>query len=438
MTIVFYSTNSDIFNKDTYLIKTFPSWTDLWNIFINQNSKNDFFCVSQLPSLFLPENNTIICNEDDTKLFANKILELQPDLVIALSFWQTNFDWLNIKDSLIAQELQKNGIKVICNNLDTCLTCFDKSLTHNFLQKNGFLKANAFFVDHSLYFCGANKKEIKYNVYKEAVINELSKMKFPLIAKNPLSLSSYGMDKLNNKNEVINYLNSKKNNSNRLFEEFLNGTNFGVEIYSHKINKKSFFYNILPPFVFSTNKYGITSPKQSVKYGPVYLSKKNNNQLKKIIKKLIYSLQLEGICQIDLILSNNKWYIVEINPRLSGMTSTYFSSLNKIFYELLYENFVLNKSYKKNNFLPTINIKFPILSQDDYKLMSVQKGVKFINQINNLEAKQEREKGFCEVIITGKNKKELEKNLVNLKENFSLIMEEDFFNTAIKLINSKY
>lgn len=434
MKVLFYSSNSNIFNKETYIIKTLPSFLTQWNDFCSK-SKNTYSSLSQLPALFLPEN-TMICDSDDTKEFALQIAQKKPDLVIALSFWVTLFDWLNIKDALIADELRKMNINVICNSTYASMICFDKHQTHNFLIQNGFPKAKAFFVDHDLYFCGGNRKEIKYNIYKEAVINQIEKMNYPLIVKDPVSLSSYGMDVLHTKGEVINYLNSKKNNSSRLIEEFIDGENYGVEVYSYK-KDDDFKCCIFPPLVFSTNKYGITSPKQSVKAGPVNLSSDLLNDLNNLIENLVQTLQLEGPAQIDLILKDNKWYLIEINPRLSGMTSTYCSSLGKSIYQVVEDIFINNKTYIQNDFSPVLNIKFPILSDQIIHELQNEKGIKFINQINNLEAKQEREKGFCELVLSGNSKNDLLNNLENLKTKYSEYIENTFYETAIKIINEK-
>ena len=65
-------------------------------------------------------------------------------------------------------------------------------------------------------------------------------------------------------NQVISFLSSKRYNSDRIIEEYIEGLQFGTEI--HGTNGKYIVHN---PYLFSVNKYGITSPKQSVKIGPV-------------------------------------------------------------------------------------------------------------------------------------------------------------------------
>ena len=178
MKIVFYSSNSNYYDKENLIYTTIPSWTDLWNEFILNHPEDTFYTVSQLPAMFMPES-TIIVESQNTIDFSNKIIELNPDLVIALSFWVTPFDWLPVKDALIADELRKKGIKVICHSKETSIICFDKYRTMNFLKANNFNYAPGIFVDHDLYFCAGNQKDVKENVYKECLLSQLKEMEYP-------------------------------------------------------------------------------------------------------------------------------------------------------------------------------------------------------------------------------------------------------------------
>lgn len=437
MKIVFFSCNSNTHNPQTYLIKTLPSWQTKWNDFKSKYPEHEFITISQLPALFMPEN-TIICDKDDSKEFALKIASYNPDLVIPLSFWTDLFDWLPVKDSLIALELRKMNIPCIANSVDTSMICFNKAETQNFFNANNFLQPKSLYVNHDLFFCGGNRKEIKYNVYKEAILSQISNLNFPLIIKDPVSLSSYGMTVVNTKGEAINYLYSKKNSSDRLIQEFIDGENIGVEVYgafSYENGKEEYHCHVLPPFTFSTNQYGITSPKLSLKYGPVILNEKLQGKLEETINKLANKLKLQGAAQIDLILKNEEFYIIEINPRLSGMTTCCCESAEKNLYELIFELLIEKKSYNKKIYKPVINMKLPLMEYSDLEKLKELPFICFINQINNLEAKQEREKGYCEIIISGKGNEELKSNLNLLHEKFPLFVDKELIIKAQTLIN---
>ena len=428
MKIVFYSTNSNTFNPQTFLYETLPSNQYFFDDFIKKHPDDEFFCVSQLPAMFMPENSTIILdNKLDALEFADYILTLNADIAIAMTFWVAPFDWLSINDCLVAQKLELNGIKTICHPLESNLICFDKWKTHQFLLQHGFQVPDTIFVDHDLYFCAGSHKEVIHNVYKNSIKNQLAQLSLPLIIKDTVGLSSYGMTVVHSYGEAICYLNSKRNNSNRIIQNYIQGEQFGVEIYGCPGN-----YHILPLFQFTLNQYGISSPKLSEKKGAFQVEKDLHEMLISLAEKMRFC----GIAQIDLIFSDNKWYIIEINPRLNGMTYTNCAYLGKSVFELLYDFCIMplkSKLINQNDDIfqsvqilehsnvtdfeskKLLNIKLPIFSSKKLAELKKIDGVKILNQTNNKEAKQEREKGFCECIIVDENEIKLAKTFDKIK-----------------------
>ena len=390
MRIVFYSSNSNYYEPQSFINKTYPSFDKLWQDFSSSYKEHTFFALSQKPAMFMP-SNCILVDSYDTKEFAKKILELKPDLAIAASFWITPYDWLPLKDSFIADELRKAGVRTICHSKETALLCFDKYRTASFFESHGFNHAPGLFVDHDLFFCAGNQTEVCDNVYKESVYRQLKEMEYPLIIKNPVGLSSYGMTVVNSYSEAYGYLNSKKNNSNRLIEIFLQGQQFGAEIYGSDGN-----YTVMPPFTLSVNQYGITSPKLCQKTGPVRAPEYKLDELKKELLRLAQCLKLNGYAQVDLIFSNEKWYIIEINPRLSGMTTSYAASAGMNFYEYIFR--AVTTGLENIELKNVVNKKIPMQKEEDLQKLAENDDVLFVSQIENLTAKQEREKGYCEVI----------------------------------------
>jgi len=400
MKIVLYSTNSNHFDENTYFIKNIPSWNEQKLAFQKNYPEYELIFVTQKPSLFLAdinetENlNTYFVETKDSDEFAAKIAGFNPDLVIAASFWVTPYDWLPVKDAIIAEKLRGMGFKTICHSVEATAICFDKNKTHDFLEKHNFNIAKAVYVDHDLFFCAGSKKEVIDNVYKEYVLNQIKKLNFPLIIKDTVGLSSYGMEVVHTFGEAKNYLNSKKNNSDRIVEELINGEHFGLEIYGTKDN-----YFVMPPFSFSLNQYGITSPKLSKKTGPVLDSKYKLDELNNEMLRLAEALELNGIAQVDLVFSEDKWYIIEINPRMSGMTTTYAAAMGKSVYELI-KDFLITPP--PSGFTPklhkTCNEKTPVKTAEEIEELKKIPGIVQICQVEDKSAKQLREIGYCEVI----------------------------------------
>lgn len=412
MRIVFYSTNSNVFDEETFKINVMPQNAVAFKALKTAHPEHEFFCVTQKPAIFMPEDVDVTQANTDTDTFAQKIAELKPDFAIAMTFWISPYDWLPVSDALVAEKLEQNGIKTICHSVSTGLNSFDKWRTHSELKRLGFQVPDAVFCDHDLYFCAGSNKEVLRNIYRESVISQINKLHLPLIIKNTTGLSSYGMTVVHTYGEAACYLNSKRNNSNRLIEEFISGRQFGLEIYG-----LPGAYLILPPFEFSVNQYGITSPKQSVKYGPFELPEK----LKKMMLSLAEKMAFSGVAQIDLILDNSgNWHIIEINPRLSGMSFTYAAAYGFSVFELLYKTCI------KKELLPlpspfVMSLKLPLMEKTQMQKILKIEGVKLLNQTNDLAAKQEREKGFCECIITADNKSVLQKAV----EKFEKLFPED-------------
>ena len=94
MRIVFYSTNSNMFDEETFKIKVMPENSLGFADFCAAHPEHEFFCVTQKPGMFLPENNSDSDNqrirylplETDTEAFTRSLLELKPDQPFILDF----------------------------------------------------------------------------------------------------------------------------------------------------------------------------------------------------------------------------------------------------------------------------------------------------------------------------------------------------------------
>lgn len=442
MRILFYSTSSNFCDgKDLHTV-TLPSCALQWENLAQKYSEHEFIIATQLPGMFLVDSKETkikkakkiqyeIIKDDDEEKIAQFLASLKPELALACSFYVTPFDWLSVKDSIVAENLNKLGIKTLCHPLDTTLACFDKHQTHGILEKYGINCPKSLYIHHGLFINAGNRREIKSNVYKSAVLKKLKTLRYPIIIKDTVGLSSYGMEVTENFEDALTFLKSKRHTSDRIAQEMKKGVHAGTEIYGSNGN-----YTVMPPFIFSVNKYGITSPKQSVKVGPVTNKNLKIPELNKMLIHLAKSLNFSGIAQVDLVFDGEDWFVIEINPRLSGMTATYAVSMGISTSELIFNSF--SENFPQRNFLLTVNIKFPILSEGELLRLKKFNFVKTVNQIENSAAKQLRERGYCEVILCGKTKDEVQENLLTLKNSFELKNEEDFFTTAQKMIEEMF
>lgn len=443
MKVVIYSTNTNFFDSSLVHINSLPKCAENLTQLAQKNSNLDIIVATQLPGMFLVDfdkdgniekSDKISCKiltGTTAQELAAEIKELSPDLAIPATFWVTPFDWLPVQDAEIAELLSKDGINTISHSAEVCMDCFDKRRTRDLLVQNGMNVAPSVYVHHQLFWSERGKTMVKNNAYKEHVFNQISKLKFPVVIKDTLGLSSYGMDVSKTFNQTKAFLLSKKNSGDRLVEEFLDGPQFGTEIHGTPGH-----YTVFPPFLFSTNQYGITSPKQSVKLGPVTDEKYKIQELKEQLTALAESLKLKGIAQVDLVFHHEKWYVIEINPRLSGLTQTIAASAGKTLVQMLMES-ALQENIPNPEMKYVLDIKFPILTEQQQKELYALESVKYLQQTFNEAANQHREMGFCEVIFGGReNPIQLVKDLEEIKNRFPEILEPVFYENALKLLEN--
>lgn len=418
-------------------MKMFPPCFEQWHNLKSKFPEYEFTVVMQKPGMFLyseseqmPDGIRFVFagqENSDCKSIAGLIIAERPEIAVAVTYWSQPFDWMSLKDSMIADELRAAGIKTVCHSALTSEICFDKFKTHMFLKEHGFSAAPFVYVHHEQFYAERSKITVAENVYKEYVFSEIKKLKFPVVIKDTTGLSSFGMDVASTFDEAKHILLSKKNNGDRIVEEFLEGLSFGVEIYGSDGN-----YTVMPPLINSVNQFGLTSPKQNVKLGIVQNPAFDIAGLQKEMERLARLLSFSGIAQVDLLYSGKKWYIIEINSRMSGMTQTMAASMNLSLYELILFSAGILKW--NGDFSFVMNLKFPVLEEPLLKKMSELDFVYAVNQIENNGAKQLREAGYAEVIFgQTKTLSETMAELERLNELFPQHMEQIFYNNAKKL-----
>lgn len=462
MRVVFYSSCSNHFDPEIVHIKTLPSWAQEWGRVAAAFSQRQFVIATMLPAMFLLDyDKDGVLRPDDgiervalkgggAKEIAQEILELRPDVAVAASFWITPYDWLGLEDAMVADILRGQGVKVVSHSAAAQAICFDKKSASDFLRANGFSCAKSVYVDYELFWAERKKSEVCHNVYREYVFRQIERLSFPVIIKDTVGLSSYGMEVVHTAGAVKNYLESKKFNSNRLVEEFLDGPQFGTEVHVTKRADGAASVDVFPPLLYSVNQYGICSPKQSVKLGPLTMPRFKCDELKSELERLARLLDFEGIAQVDLVFHKDKWHIIEINPRLSGSSAAIALIKGKTLPRIL-TDFALaavglegqedgesvppKEDLWKENPPLYLNIKFPNLTPEQMEALYALPYVHYLCQTDNDAAKQRREMGFCEILIGGSPKPDdLLLQLKEIEEKFPKIIEPAFFDTAKKML----
>lgn len=411
--------------------------------------------------------------------FADKaaaaIAALSPDIAIAATCWMTPFDWLPIEDALIAEKLEKSGISTLCHGAEATERCFDKRETREFLKARRFPAPESIFLDHEMYRAERSHKDVVINPYKEHIFAQLEKLNYPVIIKDTTGLSSFGMDVVNSPEAVRAVLESRKMNGDRLIEEFVDGDQFGVEVYGTPGH-----YQVMTPFLFSVTRHGITSPKQSVKFsvfGDETEVRFKLADMRRLVTDMAEALKLRGAAQFDLVYSGMSslesghsstcqyggWVVIEVNPRLSGLTAPTAVIAGKSAPELLVEaaglknaresscgvvsgdsevRFECSQSSDKSEVrfvgrpapACVLDVKLTVLAGDCFEELCALPYVYAVNQTANDGACQIRERGYCEVVLGAESPAALLGRLDELKARFPAELDDCFVESARRLV----
>jgi carbamoylphosphate synthase large subunit len=445
MRIVFYGTTSGGFNPAVERTML-PNKADEWEAVAKKYPEHEFIIMSHLPGLYIFDvKGEGICkypNADNVKYVVmdkertkdeiiDKIAEYKPDIAIAIATAGTPHDWNPIKETMIAEGLEARGIPTLAQNMNVSIGSFDKWRTNVMLRSAGVKIAKGVYVHHELFVTEKRNKSIKDNVYKEYVFDRIHKMTFPIIIKDTLGSGSMGIQIARSYDEAVNILNADELDMDVIAEELIEGEQFGTEIHGVKGR-----YSVLPPFAFSTNQDGITDPFQSVKYGPVTDKRYGIEKLQQSLIAMAEELGLAGTTQVDLVYKAGEWYVIELNPRWSGMTTTAAAAEGRYAFEIFLESVLGNdKNYSKPmNVKYVMNFKIPGLSDEDLDRLGKLPFVKNVMQFHmNIPGRPEV--FYSEIVYGGAaTKEELWEEFCEIDRQFPNIISESTKKNAKTLI----
>lgn len=222
-----------------------------------------------------------ICRDNDVKII---VPTLDPELLFY---------------SEIEDELNKKGVYVVVSTNKFCNIFNLKTTTHDYFKK-----------------CGVNTPQI---------IEDLSLAKYPLFAKLNNSSRSIGAQKVNSYEEAKSLLDI---DPNYIFQEFIQGDEFTVDVYLKKNGKVA---SIVP------------RQRLEVRSGEVSkgVATKNSFVINKVatLCESLYKDGARAVQTIQVFLTpDNEVYFIEINPRFGGgYPLSYFAGVN--FFKYIIQEF---------------------------------------------------------------------------------------------------
>ncbi|HBU12425.1 MAG TPA: hypothetical protein DEB31_06775 [Clostridiales bacterium] len=425
MRIVLYNTTSNVFDGEFVQSTLLPKRADEWDKMAELYPEHEIILVTKMPGAYLLDvtgneiagqsakiQYKLVEENDSAEEIAALIRNLAPAVAVAVSTPAFPLDWNTLKDAVIAEQLEKYGVKTIAHKVFTSIAFFDKWRAHLALRELGFGVAKAVYVHNDLFWVEKLNPMISSNAYKEYILYRVKEMTYPVIIKDTVGAGSLGIQIVPDFEKAKEVLTAQSNDADLIVEELVQGEPFGTEV--HGVKGK---YHVLPPFIFSKNEEGITDPFQSVKFGPVTNEKYHIAQLQESLRRMAETFEFAGCTQVDLVFKDDKWYVIEINPRWSGMTTTAAAAEERSPFSIFIESAVggaVDYS-KRGNLKYTLNFKIPALPDEELERLYNFPHVKYV--MKSVSSYPGNEMQYCEVVMGGYDtKEELLDGLKALKE----------------------
>ena len=333
MKIVFYNTSSSVM-ENRKLSLLYPQRAELWDGLAAQYPEHEICFVAtkggdilmdadnggELPR---PKNVQYVLTEatDSADQIVDIIAAQKPDVVMGISTGNYPIDWNFIKDAVIAEKLRAKGIRTIAHPVSTAMAFYDKWRSSMALRYYGFKVAKSIFVHNDQFWAEQVVGNIKCNIYKEYILYRVSQFNYPVIIKETVSAGSIGIQTADTFEEAAAILTSENNKSDVIVEELIKGEDFSAEVYG-----ADGVYHVSYPIRLymgdSTPFTGASDSFQRVKFGPVTSEKYHVKELRETLLKMAKDYQFGGGANLDLMFKDGEWYVIEVNPRFSGLTNT--------------------------------------------------------------------------------------------------------------------
>lgn len=193
----------------------------------------------------------------------------------------------------VGGELEALGLKILGTNLHSIDTSEDRQKFNDFLNK---LKIK-------------QPKGIQSAV--EDVENNIAKINFPVIIRPSYVIGGSKMKVCNNLNELNKYLLNQNKKDIVFIDEFIEGIEFEIDLISSEM--KIF----IPIIAEHIEPSGIHSGDSQVIYPAQNLSDKCVKIIEEYSEKIVKSLNVIGLINIQFVIKNGEVFVIEVNLRAS-------------------------------------------------------------------------------------------------------------------------
>lgn len=235
-------------------------------------------CSELAPSLYVSDGYFIVPRIDSDN-YIEYIIKVckQNNISAVLSLIDPELTLLSKNE----KKLRDNDIIPLISSQQAIEICFDKSLFYDFCVEQ-------------------NLPTVKTFKYTEKIVSKLEK--YPYFAKPSCGSASLNMVKIEKKSDF----NHIKNNSDYIIQEYIEGVEYGVDVYIDLLSGE-----IIDMFIKEKVKMRAGETDKSISV--------NIPEIESLVIKLVSSLDFKGPIDIDIFKTKDGEYLLsEVNPRFGG------------------------------------------------------------------------------------------------------------------------
>ncbi|MEU1128634.1 ATP-grasp domain-containing protein [Streptomyces sp. NPDC005900] len=247
--------------------------------------------------------------EDATPdLIADRIRAWGADGVVSLSFP----DEAGLRDAVVKERLARHGIPMVSNGIEPSRLLADKWETKKILTDHGLETPPGIFVDGTLLKHGA----AAVPAYADIIRVKAEGIGYPLLSKAVWGSSGNGMRFLRDRADLESWL-AAPDEGNVVLEKCVTGELCTVELVGadgrFAVQPLCFTGSTggEPTFAFWELRSSAPRARDDAAFAPVAEK----------LKKLCATVGITGVINLDIVYSHGTYYVLEINPRVSGATA---------------------------------------------------------------------------------------------------------------------
>ncbi|MGW4637896.1 ATP-grasp domain-containing protein [Sphaerisporangium sp. NPDC004334] len=233
----------------------------------------------------------------------------RPDRVVSISVP----DDKALRDSCVRALLHEGeGTDVVMHPLDATHALSNKWETRRVVRQLGLGVAPGFLISGDL----LRRRGVTYDAYRDYLGLQLRSLSYPVVCKPVWDSMAQGIRKFERPADVERWLADDPPEVDTIVEEYLAGELFGIEV----VGRDGVYW--CQPLVRKCIGHGEDLvPFNHIRFGPVTDARYAPDLLRGRVQAAAAALELCGSAEFELMWWRGRFHVIEVNPRVSGMTN---------------------------------------------------------------------------------------------------------------------